>query len=281
MPRQSRDYSKGKIYTIRSKSNPRLIYVGSTTTELSKRWYSHKSGFNAWKKDSEQSYCGSYEIIKLGDAYWELHENYPCKYLAELEKREGEVMRQFSEDEKYDCMNIIAPSMCYDEYKDLDMPNKKTRGEYMHKRWEAWRFAQELADAKKWDGKCGAMRKDVSKLSDEKLVEAWHREEKRREKVSEDRYDFRKEKCYCGALMRVWEGEYIIGDDGLFTKTWSKVPQLKHTPQGREQHDRFVREKLAGRSVCECGAMVKDLKTHSKRSKFHIDYMAVWNFIYS
>jgi hypothetical protein len=40
------DYSNGKIYTVRCSNDPKLIYVGSTTQSLSKRWGNHKA---MWK----------------------------------------------------------------------------------------------------------------------------------------------------------------------------------------------------------------------------------------
>ena len=36
------DYSKGKIYTIRNKNDPSLIYVGSTIQSLAKRLGEHR-----------------------------------------------------------------------------------------------------------------------------------------------------------------------------------------------------------------------------------------------
>ena len=36
------DYQNGKIYTIRNKIDPDLIYVGSTVNSLTRRWYNHK-----------------------------------------------------------------------------------------------------------------------------------------------------------------------------------------------------------------------------------------------
>ena len=41
------NYADGKIYTIRNRNDTTLIYVGSTTQPLYKRFYSHK-------KDSEK-----------------------------------------------------------------------------------------------------------------------------------------------------------------------------------------------------------------------------------
>ena len=84
-------YQKGKIYSIRSYlSND--IYIGSTCNQLSKRLSEHISAFTKRK-------CSSKEIIKFGDAYIELIENYPCNSKNELNKREGEIIR------KNDCVN--------------------------------------------------------------------------------------------------------------------------------------------------------------------------------
>ena len=37
------NYKNGKIYSIRCYNNDTLIYVGSTTQMLAKRWYKHKT----------------------------------------------------------------------------------------------------------------------------------------------------------------------------------------------------------------------------------------------
>ena len=77
-------YQNGKVYSIRSRSNVDLVYVGSTIQPLSKRFGEHKHKSN--KTSSKQ-------IIDIGDAYIELIENYSCNSKEELCKREGEIMR--------------------------------------------------------------------------------------------------------------------------------------------------------------------------------------------
>jgi hypothetical protein len=73
----------GKIYTIRSPHTEKF-YIGSTIQKyLSDRMYTHR-------KNNTSS---SSEIIKLGDAYIELIENYKCNTKEELRKREGELIR--------------------------------------------------------------------------------------------------------------------------------------------------------------------------------------------
>ena len=85
------DYSKGKIYTIRCRSDPKLIYVGSTTQSLSKRWGNHK---NAWKSGNHLPF---HKLIQdINDWYIELYEECPCKNNDELTRREGQIMRDIA-----------------------------------------------------------------------------------------------------------------------------------------------------------------------------------------
>jgi hypothetical protein len=83
------NYQNGKIYSIRSRSCD-LVYVGSTTQRLSKRFGQHKS---------TSCNCRSRQIIEIGDSYIELLESYPCLNKEELCRREGEVIRTI------DCVN--------------------------------------------------------------------------------------------------------------------------------------------------------------------------------
>ena len=89
--RNTRDYQKGKIYSIRSPSTDK-VYYGSTTQTLTKRLSLHNAIFKQYVKDN---YCHvrSFDIIAYGDAYIELVENYPCTTKEELLRREGEVIR--------------------------------------------------------------------------------------------------------------------------------------------------------------------------------------------
>jgi hypothetical protein len=79
------DYANGKIYTIRSKETE-LYYIGSTTQPLSKRMYAHRYPTND---------CTSKEIMKYADAYIELLELFPCANKDELNRREGQLQREF------------------------------------------------------------------------------------------------------------------------------------------------------------------------------------------
>ena len=89
-------YANGQIYAIRSHQTD-LIYIGSTTQPLHKRWCQHKSDFK-----TREGFCNSSEIIKYGDAYIELIEDFSCKSKKELNKKEGEHIRSNN------CVNKVS-----------------------------------------------------------------------------------------------------------------------------------------------------------------------------
>jgi hypothetical protein len=80
------DYKTGKIYCIRSHLTDE-VYIGSTTTPLSTRMVSHRTKFK------NGIYVSSAEILKHGDAYIELIEEFPCDNKEQLNRREGQVIR--------------------------------------------------------------------------------------------------------------------------------------------------------------------------------------------
>jgi predicted GIY-YIG superfamily endonuclease len=91
------DYKNGKIYVIRSSKTDR-IYIGSTTQQLFKRFYEHKT-----KSHSKQLK----ELMEqYDDFYIELMELCPCNTRSELLKRENELIRE----NKELCINIIGNS---------------------------------------------------------------------------------------------------------------------------------------------------------------------------
>lgn len=84
-------YNNSKIYTVRCLINPDLIYVGSTTQLICKRFASHKNNCKIGKSGSLYKH-----IIDNDWSNWyiELHEYFPCNNREELCKREGEVIRE-------------------------------------------------------------------------------------------------------------------------------------------------------------------------------------------
>ena len=84
------DYQNGKIYTIRCRNDNTLIYVGSTTQPLAKRWGGHKHA------STSNSIRKLYSCVNgnWDDWYIELYEVYSCDNREQLNKREGEVIRE-------------------------------------------------------------------------------------------------------------------------------------------------------------------------------------------
>ena len=130
-------YQEGRIYTIRCRTDNTLIYVGSTTQPLAKRWGEHK-------KASRTEKCQNRLIYKTingnwNDWYIELHSLYPCENKEQLNKREGEITRAIG------TLNMTIAGRTLKEYKQdyreeileeakqYYINNKEKRKEYMEK----------------------------------------------------------------------------------------------------------------------------------------------------
>ena len=88
-------YHNGKIYTIRCRDDDTLIYVGSSCLPLHKRFYQHKSNMKNEKKKNRIIYHKMNEL-GIDKFYIELYELYKCNTKEELNKREGEIIRQLA-----------------------------------------------------------------------------------------------------------------------------------------------------------------------------------------
>ena len=85
-------YQDGKIHQILN-SETDDIYIGSTTQKLSKRMTNHNT--QAKNGKTHLLYKKMREIG--GDKFYiELVENYPCENLEQLNKREGEYLREMA-----------------------------------------------------------------------------------------------------------------------------------------------------------------------------------------
>ena len=86
-------YKNGKIYTIRYKNDDSLIYVGSTVQPLFKRWHQHKSNLNNEKRNNWILYQKIREA-DIKDWYIELYQEISCENKEQLNKREGQIIRE-------------------------------------------------------------------------------------------------------------------------------------------------------------------------------------------
>ena len=114
MPKQTIDYSTGKIYKIIS-STSNYVYIGSTTNTLSTRFSIHKSKYKLGKVKALNI---MFDNNNIDNCYIELIKNYPCSCRNELEREEGIELRKINNDTstKEICLNYNIPGRTKKEY---------------------------------------------------------------------------------------------------------------------------------------------------------------------
>jgi len=121
------DYQNGKIYTIRYRLDESLLYVGSTTQPLHKRWYEHRRKHNNPNSFNYNTYL-SFKMRETNDInnwHIELYELYPCNTKKELERKEGQVIRLLNAN-----LNQVIAGRTYQEWAE---ENKERLKEYNKK----------------------------------------------------------------------------------------------------------------------------------------------------
>jgi len=88
----ARNYSKGKIYMIRSNDDC-ISYIGSTTKQyLSQRMQFHRQDYNRWKKNPEKykfiPLFTLFEKYGIDNCFIDLIQEFPCNSNDELKARE-------------------------------------------------------------------------------------------------------------------------------------------------------------------------------------------------
>ena len=106
------DYQKAKIYKLWSPSK-NLVYYGSTIQPLSQRLAAHTSRCKTYNNDNNKDYCSSYLIINCEDYKIELLEKYPCTNKSQLNKKEGEYIKN------NDCVNKVIAGRTEKERQKL------------------------------------------------------------------------------------------------------------------------------------------------------------------
>ena len=104
-----RNYANGKIYSIRSHQTNE-IYIGSTITTLSRRLTGHHEDLKK-KNEGKITNCSSFTLLAYPDHYIELIESYSCANKNELERREGQIIR-----ENINCVNKYIAGRTIKEY---------------------------------------------------------------------------------------------------------------------------------------------------------------------
>jgi hypothetical protein len=112
-------YKRGKIYTIRNITDDTMIYVGSTIDTLPKHLGTHKRDCNCGKRISIYKYI---ENNDWSNWYIEWHEDFPCNGKQELNRREGEVIREIG------TINKQIAGRTRKEYREETVDKEKEKG---------------------------------------------------------------------------------------------------------------------------------------------------------
>ena len=86
------DYQKSKIYKLWSPSK-NIVYIGSTIEPLSTRLAKHVCSYKAYNNDNTKKYYTSFLVLDCEDYKIELLEEYACNNKQQLEKKEGEYIK--------------------------------------------------------------------------------------------------------------------------------------------------------------------------------------------
>ncbi len=160
------NYGNGKIYKIVCNVTG-LVYIGSTTQNLSKRLTSHKCDFGKWKKNKSRGYISSYKVLENDNFDIILIEDYPC------ERKEQLIARERYWKEKTKCVNLRNPHRTEEQkieqkheiyLKWIENPDNVKKNREKVKLWRETypekRKAQTTID---YQCECGALIKRVEK----------------------------------------------------------------------------------------------------------------------
>ena len=110
------NYQHGKIYRLECGD---LIYIGSTTYQLSARKAKHKCDYIAgrtYRSVLLYQYAVENGLSLTEDIRIELIENYPCNSKEELNAIEGKYIRQYKEEYREKCVNKCIPGRTLKEW---------------------------------------------------------------------------------------------------------------------------------------------------------------------
>ena len=113
-----------KIYSIKSKSNPDLQYIGSTKQSLKERLRKHKYNYKSYL-NGKYNFVTSFNILKYGDYYIELYCETGTDDRSDAHWFEGLVIRAES------CINKFVPGRTAKEYREQNKDKiKEYKKEY-------------------------------------------------------------------------------------------------------------------------------------------------------
>lgn len=227
------EYKNGKVYSIRSLKTD-LIYIGSTTQDLSRRHSRHKSNFKMFMEKNTKA-TASVEIMKFKDTYIELIELFPCTCKEELHAREGHFIREM------DCVNKRDPTPWTPEKKkeyadQYHQENKEKIGD----RAKQW-YKDNTAKKKTYDKEY--VKKNVDKTVSNK--KAWYEKNKERILIKrKERYEKNKDMINAKSKERYEKNKETAKAQGK--ARYEKVKKLRaECPTcGKEMNKRSITRHL-------------------------------------
>jgi len=108
-------YHTSKIYRISSPQCEKF-YIGSTTTKLKARLLKHKSHYKIYLEKGIGSYLTSFEVVKFDDCIIELIKDVKCESRKELERIEGECVKEYHNR----ILNKTIPGRTHKEWRDVN-----------------------------------------------------------------------------------------------------------------------------------------------------------------
>jgi len=222
MNKNKKDYSKGKIYCIRSHKTD-LIYIGSTCQSLSKRLNKHKTAYNYYLKTGRSTEY-SYKIYEVDDApYIELIVNYPCSCLDELRREEGKFIRSI------DCVNKVVPGRTKKEYIE---DNKDKIKEYQ-KEYREQNKEKIIKNTKEYREKNKEKIKKYKEQNKEKIKE-YQKEYDKANKDKKKEYDKEYREQNKEKIKEQQNQKFICPCGGNYTQT------NKATHEKTNKHKQFI-----------------------------------------
>jgi len=232
-------YQNGKIYCIRSPSTDK-IYIGSTIEPyLSNRFGGHKRDFKHFLNGNKNN-ISSFELIKLGDAYIELLESFPCNSKLELHKREGELIR---------------------EHRDMCV-NKVIAGRSK----KEWKIDNKEAVKKHYKTYCESNKEKMNKHSKQYY-------ENNKETMNKHMKEYRinnKEKIQQYFI----DNKETIKEQKKQYRNNNKEILNEKKKQNYEKNKEIIAQKRKTKYICECGSEINisDKSRHNKSIK-HINFL--------
>ena len=117
-------YENSKIYKLWSPSK-NIIYIGSTTQSLSRRLAKHLTDYREYNKDNNKAYYTSFIVLECDDYKIELLEDYACNNKQQLERKEGEYIKN-----NICCNKRVAGRTIKEYYEDSKEQKKEYRKKY-------------------------------------------------------------------------------------------------------------------------------------------------------